>query len=69
MYRPSALPFDGFYMWFNPFADMIEIVRCPLLGEPTPTFLYLNNLGMLVVGGLITLLLFNAKRNRIAFWI
>jgi lipopolysaccharide transport system permease protein len=56
-------------MWFNPMADMIEIVRYPLLGEATPSFLYIVNIGMLLVGGALTLCLFNAKRNRIAFWV
>jgi ABC-type polysaccharide/polyol phosphate export permease len=69
MYRPSALANLGKYMWLNPLADMIEIVRYPLLGEPTPTFVYAINAGMLVVGSFITVMLFNAKRNRIAFWV
>jgi ABC-type polysaccharide/polyol phosphate export permease len=69
MYRPNALPVGGKYMWINPFADMIEIIRYPLLGEATPGFLYAVNLGMLVAGGGLTLFLFNAKRKRIAFWV
>lgn len=69
MYRPNALPSIGKYMWFNPLADMIEIVRYPLLGQLTPAFVYLINIAMLLVGGAITALLFNAKRNRIAFWV
>jgi ABC-type polysaccharide/polyol phosphate export permease len=69
MYRPSSLPSFGKYMWFNPLADMIEIVRYPLLGQVTPPFIYGINIAMLLVGGGITLLLFSAKRNRIAFWV
>jgi lipopolysaccharide transport system permease protein len=69
MYRPNALPFSGQYIWFNPIASMIEVVRYPLLGEPTPDFIYWINIGMLVVGSTITVLFFNAKRNRIAFWV
>jgi ABC-type polysaccharide/polyol phosphate export permease len=69
MFRPSALPLSGFYIWFNPLADMIEIIRSPMLGEPTPLFVYLVNFGLLLVGGTLTLFLFNAKRNRIAFWV
>ncbi len=68
-YQPNALPFSGKYIWFNPFADMIEIIRYPLLGQATPDFLYIINLGMLFVGGGLTVLLFGAKRNRIAFWV
>ena len=69
MYRPNALPFTGQYIWFNPLADMIEIIRYPLLGQVIPDFLYIVNIGLLVVGGGLTTLLFNAKRNRIAFWV
>ncbi|MDE1900058.1 MAG: ABC transporter permease [Alphaproteobacteria bacterium] len=69
MYRPGALPSFGKYMWFNPLADMIEIVRYPLLGTPTPMFIYAINIGMLAIGGALTFALFNAKRNRIAFWV
>ena len=69
MYRPNALPFSGKYLWFNPLTDLIEIVRYPLLGEAAPSFVYAVNIGMLLIGGTLTLLLFNAKRNRIAFWV
>jgi lipopolysaccharide transport system permease protein len=69
MYRPNALPSIGKYMWLNPMSDMIEIVRLPLLGEGTPLFVYVVNIGMLLVGGTLTVLLFNSKRNRIAFWV
>jgi ABC-type polysaccharide/polyol phosphate export permease len=69
MYRANALPKLGKYMWMNPLADMIEIVRYPLLGEATPALTYAINIGMLIVGGSLTYLLFNAKRNRIAFWV
>jgi len=69
MYRPNALPMVGKYMWLNPLADMIEIVRFPLLGEATPPFVYAINIGLLVVGSVLSLAIFNAKRNRIAFWV
>lgn len=70
MYRPNALPpLMQKFMWLNPFGDMIEIIRYPLLGETVPTHLLLMNVAMLVVGGGATLALFNAKRNRIAFWV
>jgi lipopolysaccharide transport system permease protein len=69
MYRPSALRSFGQYIWLNPLADMIEIVRYPLLGEATPGFVYLINIGMLLAGGAVTVILFNAKRNRVAFWV
>jgi hypothetical protein len=69
MYRQNALSTIGKYMWLNPLADMIEIIRYPLLGEATPALLYIINIGLLICGGLLTVLLFNSKRNRIAFWV
>ena len=69
MYRSTALSTIGKYMWLNPLADMIEIIRYPLLGEATPLFVYEMNIGILLVGGVLTFALFNAKRDRIAFWV
>jgi ABC-type polysaccharide/polyol phosphate export permease len=70
MYRPNALPpIVAKFMWANPLGDMIEIVRYPLLGQSVPLYLIAINIGMLFVGGGLTLMLFNAKRNRIAFWV
>jgi hypothetical protein len=48
---------------------MIEIVRSPLLGEiPTASAVYAN-VGFLCVGSIVTLILFNRKCRRIAFWV
>lgn len=70
MYKADALPpMVARFMWTNPFADMIEIVRNPLLGQDVPLHLIKINLAMLLIGGGITLLFFNSKRNRIAFWV
>jgi hypothetical protein len=44
-------------------------VRQPLLGEPASLALYLVNIGMLIAGSALTFILFNRKRNRIAFWV
>lgn len=68
-YRPNYLPFSEHIMWYNPFSHFIEIVRYPLLGSPPPAFVVETNLAMLAVGWLVTLWLFNSKRNRIAFWV
>ncbi len=69
MYRPEALGHLAPYMMLNPLADMIEIVRNPLLGEPVSWLLYGLNGGLLLVGGTVTVLLFAAKRDRLAFWV
>lgn len=68
-YRPDYLPFSAQFIWFNPFSHLIELVRYPLLGAAPPGFVVLTA-ALLCLGGWIgTLWLFNAKRNRIAYWI
>jgi ABC-type polysaccharide/polyol phosphate export permease len=69
LYKSSALPFDHAYMLLNPLADMIEIVRRPLLGTPPQLWIYVVNMGFLALGGGLTVLFFGAKRSRIAFWV
>lgn len=68
-YRPNYLPFSENVMWFNPFSHLIELVRDPLLGSAPPLFVVEVNVAMLIVGGGLTLWLFNRKRTRIPFWI
>jgi lipopolysaccharide transport system permease protein len=68
-YRPSYLPFNGRYVWLNPLSHLIEIVRYPLLGSRPPGFVVLATLLMAAIGWAGTLWLFNAKRNRIAYWL
>jgi lipopolysaccharide transport system permease protein len=68
-YRPSYLPFNGRFVWLNPLSHLIEIVRYPLLGGRPPGFVVLATLLMALCGWAVTLWLFNAKRNRIAYWL
>jgi lipopolysaccharide transport system permease protein len=68
-YRPSYLPFHGRYVWLNPFSHLIEVVRYPLLGSAPPRFVVLAALALAACGWVLTLWLFNAKRNRIAYWL
>jgi lipopolysaccharide transport system permease protein len=69
MYRPNALPVAGKFIWLNPLAHLIEIVRYPLLGEYPPPVVIAGNFLLLLVGGAFTLWLFNKKRNRVALWV
>jgi ABC-type polysaccharide/polyol phosphate export permease len=68
-YRPSYLPFNGRFVWLNPFSHLIEVVRYPLLGAAPPGFVVLTTLAMCAGGWAVTLWLFNAKRDRIAYWL
>ena len=53
----------------NPFVHLIEIVRDPMLGKPPNLLSLIVCLGMLVIGGGATFILFAKKRNRIVFWV
>lgn len=68
-YRPDYLPFSAHFIWFNPFSHLIELIRYPLLGTAPPGFVLLTNALMCLGGWSATLWLFNAKRNRIAYWL
>lgn len=68
-YRPDYLPFSAHFIWFNPFSHLIELIRYPLLGTAPPGFVVLTNVLLCLGGWMATLWLFNAKRNRIAYWL
>jgi ABC-type polysaccharide/polyol phosphate export permease len=68
-YRPHYIPISGKYIWLNPFSHFIELARYPLLGSSPPAFVVLTNLLFCLLGWIFTILVFNAKRDRIAYWI
>jgi ABC-type polysaccharide/polyol phosphate export permease len=68
-YRPNYLPINEAFVWANPFSHLIELIRYPLLGAPPPDFVVLVNVLLCVIGGAFTLALFNAKHDRIAYWL
>ncbi len=69
LYRANALPISSKLIWANPLAYMIEVVRYPLLGEATPPFVWVANVALFIVGGSLTFILFNKKRDRVAMWV
>lgn len=69
LYRPNYLPFSSEFIWLNPLSHLIEIVRDPLLGEAPPFFVYATACGLLITGWFVTLIVFNSRRNRIAYWV
>jgi len=69
MFRPNALPFSGELLLLNPMTYLIEIVRQPLLGEMPTLSIVTGNLVLLVIGGGLSLALFNKKRDRVALWV
>lgn len=67
IYRPDYLPFSSYVIWINPLSHLIEVVRSPLLGVTPPAFVYFTVCGMLGVGWVVTLYIFNNRYKRIAF--
>ena len=68
-YRPNYLPVSGTLMWLNPFSYLIEVIRYPLLGTAPPLFVVGVNLAFCAIGWAFAITMFNAKRDRIAYWV
>ncbi|MES2901960.1 MAG: ABC transporter permease [Pseudomonadota bacterium] len=68
-YRPDYLPFNGQFLWLNPFSHLIELLRYPMLGTAPPAFVVLTCVLMCVGGWALALWLFNRKHDRIAYWL
>jgi len=69
IWKPEQLGVHAVWLPFNPFYDMLEIVRAPLLGQ-TPSLLVW--IAALVYSGLLCAfawMFFLRARGRIAFWI
>ena len=53
---------------YNPLYHLLHILQKPLLGQWPETASWLWALGCLVVGGLATLLVYGARRDRLVYW-
>ena len=70
LWLPNSL--GGHYQWivdFNPIYAMVEIVRAPLLGQPTPVGLWGLALAVTGLGWMAALAAFSRFRARIPFWV
>jgi lipopolysaccharide transport system permease protein len=69
MWKPAML---GTYAWtvnLNPFYHFIEIVRAPLIGEPTNLRSWAAVLGITILGFCMMIPLFAKFRARVAYWV
>ncbi|HWA19421.1 MAG TPA: ABC transporter permease [Devosia sp.] len=57
------------FVHYNPLYHLLELVRSPMLGLYAPLESWLWGLGLLVVGGYLTLLLFRRAHARLAYWV
>lgn len=69
MFMPASLPDIANLLMFNPFGQLIDLLREPLLGR-IPSFHTLAFTGGAgVVGWVMTILLYRRTRNRVAYWL
>lgn len=53
----------------NPVYHLMELVRAPILGNAPSVLNWQVSIGLVVVGGLLTLYLFGNYKKRIAYWL
>lgn len=53
----------------NPFLHLLQILRAPLLGDPTSALNWYAAVGLAIVGWLLALLLLGMTKLRIAYWL
>ena len=69
LWPKSALGDRAFITQYNPFSQFIDIIREPLLGAPIPSQALIFAFVFLVVGWIVTLLVFAKCRSRLVFWL
>lgn len=69
IWEPKQLGNTTFWLYFNPFYALLEIVRRPFLGQaPEPT-LWMIAGGFSLTLWILALFTFSRSRSRLAFWI
>jgi len=68
IWKPEQLKEGAVWLPFNPFYDMLEIVRAPLLGEAPSILVWVGALGYSAVLWVLAWTFFLRARGRIAFW-
>jgi lipopolysaccharide transport system permease protein len=69
IWKPEQLKSGAVWLPLNPFYDMLEIMRAPLLGQTPPALVWVGALGYSLVLCILAWLFFLRARGRIAFWI
>ena len=69
IWKPEQLGPKAVWLPFNPFYDMLEIVRSPLLGQAPSLLVWVAAVGYSSVLCVVAWLFFLRARGRIAFWI
>jgi ABC-type polysaccharide/polyol phosphate export permease len=69
MWKADFLPSQyRFIIDYNPFAQFLELLRAPLLGEPVSLHTWVSTLVIAVGGAMIALPLIGRYQRRVIFW-
>ena len=69
MWKPDFLPRRyHLIIELNPFAQFLEIMRNPLLGQPISSYAWLSTTVLALGGGLIALAVIGRYKPRIIYW-
>ena len=69
MWKPDFLPKRyHLIIELNPFAQFLEILRNPLLGQPISSYAWLSTTVLALGGGLVALAVIGRYKPRIIFW-
>jgi ABC-type polysaccharide/polyol phosphate export permease len=70
LWMPSMLPHRyDYFAEYNPFYQLVSLLREPLMGQIPPLFTYIYVGGVLVFGFIFMVFLLARTRHRIAFWL
>lgn len=69
MWKPELLQHRSYIATFNPFFQMMELVRAPLLGSIPSLETYISVLAITVVNFVVVGVFFVRFRSRIAYWV
>jgi len=69
VWKASQLAGHGWWLPLNPFFDLLEVVRAPILGDALNTTLWGAALGYSVLLWLAAGMMFIRARSRLAFWV
>jgi lipopolysaccharide transport system permease protein len=69
MWKPNFLPTEYCaIIQLNPFAQFLEILRNPLLGQPISFYAWVSTVTISLGGGLFAIAIIGRYQNRIIFW-
>ena len=68
-WMPESLPERAQYILWNPFAQMLELLRRPLMGGVADMHNWIGILGWTALSLLAAMVLFTKYRRRVVYWL